>query len=354
MIALFRRYCVLSLLGTATMASLPAGGTHPSLQIAGPSRAMAQSLFEEEVAVPPCDMKPEWILTEDIGPVMVKVVSFSGKSSKDLAAALVKELREEHHIDAYAFRYQISTPEGPSKEYLEEYKRQYREKYQVNPPIRVLRKDPPENWVVLAGSFDSFESFRAQSMLKKVRKLKSTSIPEEVARKLVFGRRDGTFANPLHKAMLVRNPKAPREQRPPIDKATARMLISLNDDEPFSIYRQSSPYTIQVCEFRGMQVFDEKEADKILNLFRKGEKKSGLELAAQNADLITEKLRQMGYDAYVFHGKFSSIVTIGGYSSPQDRRTLGDVEKLRTVELGQFKLDPKPILTPRRPTDYAN
>jgi len=54
--------------------------------------------------------------------------------------------------------------------------------------------------------------------------------------------------------------------------------------------------------------------------------KSYLEDAAKSAHLLTEALRKKGYDAYEFHDRNSSIVTIGSFASVGNRLPDGRID----------------------------
>ena len=110
--------------------------------------------------------------------------------------------------------------------------------------------------------------------------------------------------------------------------------------------------------------------------------KSYLEEAAKSAHLLTEALRKKGYEAYEFHDRSSSIVTVGGFDSVGTKRADGKIEInpaihtiMRTfgaetkVEPGKapqvgkakkladipFDVQPVPVEVPRRTisTDYG-
>ena len=53
---------------------------------------------------------------------------------------------------------------------------------------------------------------------------------------------------------------------------------------------------------------------------------SRLEEAAVKAHDLTLALRQKGYEAYEFHDRFASMVTVGSFDSPGTRRPDGKIE----------------------------
>lgn len=313
------------------------------------SSTRGQSLFDLEDAAPREDLPEIYPLTPENGPILVKVASFDDKNGQKWANALAQELRSKK-INSYTFRFRVKSagPENvPSKEELDKFE----EKYKVRPRVPAyLSTPPPENWVVLAGDFDSFQSRDAAKLLEKIRGLKPKSVDFEViAARYWIG--DQEVKRPLSAAMLVRNPLlGTASGKLPPDMA--KLLLSLNAEEPHTVYNLSSPYTLAIMQFRGTSVMDEKKADKIFGAetFKKGE--TGLKKAAQNAILLTEQLRRMGVEAYVFHGEFASLVCAEGFSGPSDPRLPAAFKRYSELKVGDLCFDPQAIQlipTPRRP-----
>jgi hypothetical protein len=128
----------------------------------------------------------------------------------------------------------------------------------------------------------------------------------------------------------------------------AKLLLAMNDDQEHSVYQVSEPYTLSVIQLRGIDVFEEKK-DIFEGKFFKGNKETPLQKAATNAILLTQRLRDMGYPAYVFHGEFASLVCVGGFQGYQDPRLQEAMHRLSKVALGEVQLKPELIPTPRRP-----
>jgi hypothetical protein len=79
-----------------------------------------------------------------------------------------------------------------------------------------------------------------------------------------------------------------------------------------------------VATFTGHSIIlDKKKQDAI----SRGEiPKSQLEVAAKNAHVLTEALRKKNYEAYEFHDRKSSIVTVGSFASVGTKRPDGKIE----------------------------
>jgi hypothetical protein len=206
-----------------------------------------------------------------------------------------------------------------------------------------------ENWAVLCGGFDAQDSPGIERLQKKLSKIEPKSVPESVWREMRFVRKDGSVKKPFASPTLARNPSYPPIDPNAIDVKTAKMLIELNADDPYSAFNIKAPYTIVVKQFRGYSTI-EKEPKKTLGKIDWSSKESKLQTAGQNAIILTDYLRRLGVEAYVFHGTFASIVCVGGYQELNEPRMLADIKRMRELRLGELTLEPESSLTPRRPT----
>jgi hypothetical protein len=359
-----------------------------SLCLLAPSLASAQSLFDPENArvsnaparpggdksnVPQNISKLAFPLTKQNGPILVKVASFIGDEHLQYANALCQELRQRYQLNAYAFSYKHEIEGLMTEEEAE----QFDAKYMVRPRRRVPQTEPPVNWVVMVGDFKSFDDPNAQKTLEKVRKLDVKSIPQNIWDQYKISAVEDVKAKakkqrPLNSAMLVPNPhpEAPKFEKQ-ISDEMKKMILNLNTDSPFSIYENPHPYTLAIAEFRGGSFYGETENAKLFNrgkLFT--DETSPLQQAAKQAIGLAEALRKLGWEAYVFHGQYASIVCVGGFPEKADMKNprMQDLrvrielmnqrhevvelrEKLAKVTLAGTPLSPHAelILTPRPP-----
>lgn len=336
------------------------------LLVLGAGQCAAQFDLLEQGEISTTEGEQLYPLTAECGPVMIKVASFIGKYTNpngevfanglELANALAKELREEHGIPAYTCSFRAGGAKERTEEQQEAFEEQlelFEKRFKVAPRVFKLRTPPPVNWVVLAGSFPSFDDRQAQKMLEKVQNINPRCISGDVRRMIRFGKKSDDVPNPLKTAMLVRSPHpgAPQLATNSSQQQTKlfQMLLELNDGERYSIYNLQAPGTIQVAQYRGLAIVDEKKAKSVFARNKVDEDKAILQESAQKAIVLTEALRKEGYEAYVFHGKFASIVTVGGYSGVNDPRVHQDLDKLAQVKIAGLQLQPKLIPTPRRP-----
>ena len=123
-------------------------------------------------------------------------------------------------------------------------------------------------------------------------------------------------------AFVITNPCLPNEYFVP--KGLDKFVVDMNQGVTHSLLDCPEKYTVKVATFTGHAIIlDEKNQTAIA---RGDTPKSYLEEAAKNAHLLTEALRQRGYEAYEFHDRNSSIVTVGSFDSVGTRRADGKIE----------------------------
>lgn len=266
----------------------------------------------------------ELLLKAEHGPWMVLAASFEGEGAKKKAVQLAAELREEYRLKAYClpkmFDYTQSvagvgfTPSGEQKKM----------KYQDD---RVI-----ESCAVLVGDFDSIEGEDIERTLNHVRTIKpkfyaqggeasSAGDSSKVAagdyrkwlEKLVVRKEEPKVKDPgpMSKAFLVRNPLLPADyfKSPTVDK----FVKDLNQQptlKEYNLLNCKSSFTVRVLTLKGKTAYVSWGRSSELD-----EAKSDLEAAAEQAYLVTKVLRDAGYEAYQFHDRQESIVTIGGFDN---------------------------------------
>ncbi len=105
-------------------------------------------------------------------------------------------------------------------------------------------------------------------------------------------------------------------------------IAELNDDQKYSLLDNKGKYTLVVATFHGTSVLQvgNNSATQAMGFFEKHFGTS-LDGCAENAMQFTDKLRnakKYGYDtnyeAWVFHDKYKSVVTMGSFDSKDDPR----------------------------------
>ncbi|MBU4401081.1 MAG: hypothetical protein KKE86_17345, partial [Planctomycetes bacterium] len=127
---------------------------------------------------------------------------------------------------------------------------------------------------------------------------------------------------PMGHAFVTTNPLLPPDYFVP--KGIDPAIVALNKDVPYGLLDCPGKYTVQVATFKGKVVLKQSEIREIEN--GKAELKGELASAAMKADELTRALRMKGYEAYQFHDRYASIVTVGSFNSVGTPRADGRIE----------------------------
>jgi hypothetical protein len=87
-----------------------------------------------------------------------------------------------------------------------------------------------------------------------------------------------------------------------------QFVVDMNKDLELSLLKCKKPYTVRVATFRGQGTMNLKEMAAM-------EVSSDLDKAAEKAHKLAVALRKERVEAYEFHDRHESIVTIGGFDS---------------------------------------
>jgi hypothetical protein len=276
------------------------------------------------------DAEKTYELSEEQGPWMILAASFSGRDAQQQAHQLVLELRRKFNVEAYLHRrsFDFSEPVigiGLNK-FGEPRKMRHKRSIKVN------------EIAVLVGNFSSPDDPSADRALDKIKharpqcldltKLKTTSqslaFMREVQRRLSPDPEKREMG-PMRTAFITRNPLLPQEYFVP--QGLDALVLEMNEDVEFSLLECPGRYTVRVATFRGestMRLKEIAEDDEVkLSLRRQPTK---LEVAADNAHRLTLALREKGMEAYEFHDRFESIVTVGSFHSVGSLRPDGKIE----------------------------
>lgn len=269
-------------------------------------------------------------LTQDKGPWLIMVASFDGAGAADEAQALAEELRTRHRLTAYVHDRTFDHSDGKnSGRGLDKYGAPLRTRYQ---------QEQGHSFAVLVGDFTSIDDPPAQKTLERIKTLPSKVLegdapdsPMEEVRQIsssIVGKVSGRGpTGPMRRAFFTRNPLLPREYFVP--KGVDEFVAKMNQGVEHSLLACPGRFTVQVATFRGKTVLQTgkeqpKEEGGIGWMWGKSKGEPLVE-AAENAHLLTETLRKKGYDAYEFHDRNESIVTIGSFEHISDRLPNGQL-----------------------------
>ena len=268
----------------------------------------------------------DYALTQQSGPWLIVAASFSGEGAQQQAQELATELRGRYRFDAYLHEMNFDfSREAPGRG-LDQYGAPVRRRYQ--------RGDRVSELSVLVGDFTSIDDPDAQKMLERIKSLQPDALNVDVNKtsqsmaqvrrfedalleKLGRPRKRG----PMSQAFFTRNPLLPREYFVPhgVDTFVAKM----NEGVEHSLLDCPGRFTVQVATFRGKTILQtsaqQEQSDTSFWGRKKKIERNPLVDAAENAHLLTEELRAHGFDAYEFHDRTESIVTIGSFSHAGQR-----------------------------------
>ena len=265
----------------------------------------------------------EYHLTPKHGPWMVMVTSFRNVRDEDLkkdgltaeqaAAELVFELREMG-IPAYTFSQDAVKGEIDTKNRLG------RDDHRIYAAQRDMI-------CVLAGNYPSIEDKVGEKTLKLIKKFRPKFLKD--SRNGAVLRTDAAQRGPLIGAFMTINPLVKPEDV--AQKTADKEIKYLNDGIFYSLIKNPHKYTVRVASFAGKSATPlgnsayissrENDFDK---KFRDPSANYGINRAGEDAQWLAAFLRKTKpaglEEAYVYHDKFESLVTIGGFDSPDDPR----------------------------------
>lgn len=269
-------------------------------------------------ARPVLDLKPE------NGPWLIFAHSFEGDSAKESAQTLAQEIQRDLGLAAFLlekkFDYSAPVPGSGIREDGSQKIMKYRDAKVV------------DGYAVLVGEFDSLEHPSVSPTLDRVKSYQAKSLMEEDttaggakeqgsednikrAKKWLSSLSKEKKAGPMSGAFMTRNPLLPIEffQSPELEKFVFDMNRQPGYNE-HSLLDCKGKYTVRVMTFRG--------DSELLSWGQGGKEGSGggeggsaLEQAAERAYIVMKALRAAGYEAYQFHDRDQSIVTVGGFDS---------------------------------------
>ena len=264
----------------------------------------------------PADPEADYSLTEDNGPWLVLAASFTGPEGERQARELVLEFRSRYNLAAYYYGMTFKHDDDPGRG-LDAYGSPIRRRYN--------RGDEVLQHAVLVGDFPRIDDPQAQAMLARVKGLRPhvlevgegddshqslatfrQMLTAEVSAKL--GKK--VEKGPLAHAFITRNQMLPREYFVPrgVDPEVAKW----NEDVEHSLLDCPGRYSIRVATFRGRTYLKDLD-NPIHKRVKRPTEEDLLVQAALNAHKLTVALRSKGWEAYEFHDRHESYVTVGSF-----------------------------------------
>ncbi|MDB5390053.1 MAG: hypothetical protein JWM11_5699 [Planctomycetaceae bacterium] len=170
---------------------------------------------------------------------------------------------------------------------------------------------------VLAGQYPSIEDKTGQETLAWMQKFHPKALEKGVYQSTP-GR-----PGPLSRAFLTLNPLLSEEEIQAMAYQNDPLLQQLNRDRQFNLLENRGKYTVQVATFQGASkhvIANGQKAEKVAT-FRFDsmlEKNITLDKAGEDAWTLVHYMRAQGHEAYVYHERYRSIVTVGAFNDPND------------------------------------
>lgn len=311
-----------------------------------PQAAEAQSvlkLFRSKKV----DANPEkdYLLTEVEGPWLILAETFTGPMGQQRAKQLVLELRKDFDLPAWYYKekFDFSRPDfelGPNQK-----------------PLKYANPASYEAFAVMVGEFDSVDHPQVDQVLAKVKKIQpqtfsSVSAETEVGAMSTIRRMHNQLNDllksenreqrgPMFNAFVTRNPLLPDSftKSPEVDS----FVRKLNQGVEHSLLKNEGKFTVVVRTFEGLST-------TVIGGRAKSElvpSKDRLDTSMDLANQMVTALREQGVEAYEFHDRTKSIVTIGafdslGYEGPNGFQYLPEIKHIMKEYAGTQRvgLDP--------------
>jgi hypothetical protein len=353
-----RRLGIASLL----VATAWAAWATPPVAAQGPLQRM--NLFKRVSANPEAD----YMLNESHGPWLIMAATFSGDGAEAQARELILEIRNTLKLEAYLHRITFDhTSESLVGLGVDRYGKPKRMKYLND------YNEQSQQFAVLVGNYPSLEDATAQRDLERVKladpkalnivelakqnrktyqQLIGLRLSQKVAdtqklqdRLAQMYKGDGKIMirnntrnyGPMGSAFLTRNPLLPDNDLPAhlIDS----FVYEMNRPVKHSLLECKGKYSVKVATFTGTVIVNQKQ---IREIEKQGSFSSRLAEAALRAHELCEALRLKGYEAYEFHDRCASIVTVGSFDTLGTQLPDGKIDlnpKIHEV-IKEFSVDP--------------
>lgn len=265
-----------------------------------------------------------YLITKRHGPWMILVASFrdvpqtifevrkgrrvrveneryrDGKSALQAADDLVHELRRKG-IPAYTYK---QDPKVGRTQSIDRRGRTERKVY----------KAVEDRICVFAGNYGGVKDKVAQKTLTYIKRLH----PRAVKGGGVFYKTPGN-AGPLAGAFLTFNPQLTSEEAKRRQRNRDPLLLKLNSGAEYNLTQNKGKYSLLVKTFYGKSTSGRHVA--ALSKSKKFKVSNQLAVAAEDAWLLTKVFRELhGIEAYVYHDRYTSMVTVGSFDNPNDPR----------------------------------
>lgn len=273
--------------------------------------------------------KSSYLLTEENGPWMIFVTSFAGDGAEAEARQLVQKLRTDFGLNAYVHKKHY--------DYRESVEGKGFDKYGNPKKMRYASGQAYDEVAVLVGDFEEVDDSKMQKSLKTIKFATAEELALKGSKQNPTTRRFAGMRSimqkklqrapkkqrkgPLGSAFATRNPMTPRAGHA---KGLDPLLIEMNKGVRYSLLENTGKYTVRVASYRGEVVIDQKKIHEIETNQRQTDNR--IDTTDEMAEGLAALLRGEGVEAYVYHDRHESIVTIGSFDEIGTKRADGKIE----------------------------
>ena len=317
--------------------------------------------WDNLVSLRPVDANPDqtYPVTENNGPWMIMACSFSGDGAEKQAKELVYELRKRYKLPAYIHQAKFDLGEAAGQG-VDKFGNPLVWKYYKQQKRRV----EVEEVAVLVGDYRSGEDPEAKNVLRKIKYAQPECLEVKEGKtthQTLTGWRmiqrqvyeaigsEKKKKGPMGHAFVTTNPLLPPDYFAPRD-GIDDAILAMNKDVPYSLLDCPGKYTVRVATFKGHVIIKQDEIKAIESGDR--EMESELPKMAKKADDLTRALRYKGWEAYQFHDRYGSIVTVGSFNSvgtPQTGQFTPDVQRIIEVFGAKNNVNPESLQKALKP-----
>ena len=317
--------------------------------------------WDNLVSLRSVDANPDqaYPVTESNGPWMIMACSFSGDGAEKQAKELVYELRKRYKLSAYTHQAKFDLGDAAGQGF-DKFGKPLAWKYYKQQKRRV----EVEEVAVLVGDYRSGEDPEAQNVLRKIKFAQPQCLEVKEGRtthQSLTGWRmiqrqvyeaigsEKKKNGPMGHAFVTTNPVLPPDyftSRDGLDE----VILAMNKGVPYSLLDCPGKFTVRVATFKGQVIIKQDEIKAIENGSR--EMENELPGMAKKADDLTHALRIKGYEAYQFHDRYGSIVTVGSFNSagsPQTGQFAPDVQRIIEVFGAKNNANPESLQKALKP-----
>lgn len=262
------------------------------------------------------DPKKDYFLRDSDGNWFAMAAKFSDEKAAYRTKKLAYELRKAYKMEAFVFKFDPSRNLDAFSAEIDSAKNFH---YQTAQSVE---------YAVLVGGYPLGDDLELQKTLERLRRCQPKSLEDDPASKALvqkfqeMARKNQKYAGygPMGGAFAVPNPLLPKEffnQKGIVDSYVEK----LNSDGKYSLLNNDKLYTVRVATFSGdVAMYKNTQGPKT------DEMKSRLRYAGVRAAALCDALRGAGVEAWEFHDRDCSFVTIGSFDSYGVEQANGQIE----------------------------